>query len=257
MSLLVLILFTISLFVYGEKSQAYAMSDADRSMAVEDDDKPSKSKKKKDEASSKSKKDDDDDDDSAKRKQDTKKVTRISQTRALAVETKSAPKAAENGDAEPAEKAASSRPAEALSSEAKYISLEEALKQAKAAGATGDILQVDMEWDPVVSAASWDVTFSSGTEYEIHAITGKLIGTKPKGLAKLANMLPLDFNGDAKNLLTFKDIMKKAETEHGHAVVEMELKRLKGRAETIYEVVLANGSTIFLDAATGKPTAGA
>jgi uncharacterized membrane protein YkoI len=254
MSLLVLILFTISLFVYGEKSQAYAMSDADRSMAVEDDDKPSKSKKKKDEASSKSKKDDDDD--SAKRKQDTKKVTRISQTRALAVETKSAPKAAENGDAEPAEKAASSRPAEALSSEAKYISLEEALKQAKAAGATGDILQVDMEWDPVVSAASWDVTFSSGTEYEIHAITGKLIGTKPKGLAKLANMLPLDFNGDAKNLLTFKDIMKKAETEHGQAVIEMELKRMKGRSETIFEVVLANGSTIFLDASTGKPTAG-
>jgi uncharacterized membrane protein YkoI len=254
MSLLVLILFTISLFVYGEKSQAYAMSDADRSMAVEDDDKPSKSKKKKDEASSKSKKDDDDD--SAKRKQDTKKVTRISQTRALAVETKSAPKAAENGDAEPAEKAASSRPAEALSSEAKYISLEEALKQAKAAGATGDILQVDMEWDPVVSAASWDVTFSSGTEYEIHAITGKLIGTKPKGLAKLANMLPLDFKGSAKNLLTFKDIMKKAETEHGQAVIEMELKRMKGRSETIFEVVLANGSTIFLDASTGKPTAG-
>jgi uncharacterized membrane protein YkoI len=151
---------------------------------------------------------------------------------------------------------ASNGAAEALSSEANYISLDEALKQAKAAGATGDILQVDMEWDPAVSAASWDVTFSSGTEYEIHAITGKLIGTKPKGLAKLANMLPLDFKGSAKNLLTFKDIMKKAETEHGQAVIEMELKRMKGRSETIFEVVLANGSTIFLDASTGKPTAG-
>jgi uncharacterized membrane protein YkoI len=75
-------------------------------------------------------------------------------------------------------------------------------------------------------------------------------------MAKLANMVPLDFNGSAKNLLTFKDIMKKAETEHGQAVIEMELKRLKGRSEAIFEVVLANGSTIFLDASTGKPTAG-
>jgi hypothetical protein len=33
--------------------------------------------------------------------------------------------------------------------------------------------------------------------------------------------------------------------------MEMELKRIKGRSETIYEVVLADGVTLLYDAATG------
>ena len=96
------------------------------------------------------------------------------------------------------------------------------------------------------------MTFSSGHEYEIEATTGNLLGTKPKAPAKLAVLSPLALNETStKGLLTFQEIIRKAETSRGKTVMEMELKRIKGRSETVYEVVLADGATILYDAATG------
>ena len=115
------------------------------------------------------------------------------------------------------------------------------------------MLKVDLEWDLARSVATWDVTFSTGVEYEIEATTGNLLGTKSKATAKLAVLSPLLLNEpSAKGLLTFQEIIRKAETNRGQTVMEMELKRIKGHSETVYEVVLADGETILYDAATGN-----
>ncbi len=136
-----------------------------------------------------------------------------------------------------------------LSSEASYITVAEAIKRAKAEGGSGEVLKVDLEWDPARSVATWDVTFSSGSEYEIEANTGKLLGTKPKAPNKLAVLSPLEL--ERNKLLTFQEIIRKAEAGRGQTVTEMELKRIKGRSEAVYEVVLADGVTLYYDAATG------
>jgi uncharacterized membrane protein YkoI len=140
-----------------------------------------------------------------------------------------------------------------LSAEAGYITMAEAINCAKAEGGSGDVLKVDLEWDLARSVATWDVTFSAGVEYEIEETTGNLLGTKPKALAKLAVLSPLSLNEpSAKGLLTFQEIIRKAEMNRGQTVMEMELKRIKGRSETVYEVVLADDATILYDAATGN-----
>jgi hypothetical protein len=38
--------------------------------------------------------------------------------------------------------------------------------------------------------------------------------------------------------------------------MEMELKRIKARSETLFEVVLGDGTTLYYNAETGNPTAG-
>jgi uncharacterized membrane protein YkoI len=53
-------------------------------------------------------------------------------------------------------------------------------------------------------------------------------------------------------LLTFQEIIRKAEAGRSQKVMEMELKQLKGRPQIIYEVVLQDGITILYDATTGK-----
>jgi len=140
-----------------------------------------------------------------------------------------------------------------LSAEAGYITVAEAINRAKAEGGSGPLLKVDLEWDLARSVATWDVTFSTGVDYEIEATTGNLLGTKSKATAKLAVLSPLLLNEpSAKGLLTFQEIIRKAETNRGQTVMEMELKRIKGHSETVYEVVLADGETILYDAATGN-----
>lgn len=139
-----------------------------------------------------------------------------------------------------------------LSSVAGYISLADVIKRAKAEGANGDVLKIDLEWDAARSVATWDVTFSSGDEYEFDAGSGNHLGTKGKAPAKLATLSPLSLDDAAKRWLTFQEIIRKAEAGRSQKVMEMELKQIKGRPEILYEVVLADGTTIYYDATTGK-----
>lgn len=113
------------------------------------------------------------------------------------------------------------------------------------------MLQIDLEWDPARSITTWDITFSSGTEYEVDAASGKLLGSKPKAAAKIATLTPLNPGNSSKKLLTFQEIIQRVEKSKGQRVVEMELKQLKGRATAIYEVVLTDGTTHMFDASTG------
>ena len=57
-------------------------------------------------------------------------------------------------------------------------------------------------------------------------------------------------------MLTFQEIIRKAEAERGQSVMEMELKRAKGSQETKFEVVLADGTAILYNATTGKALTG-
>ncbi|MGE0129258.1 MAG: tyrosine-protein phosphatase [Blastocatellales bacterium] len=136
-----------------------------------------------------------------------------------------------------------------LSAEAGYITVVEAIRRAQAEGGSGEVLKVDLEWDPARSVTTWDVTFSSGNEYEIEATSGKLLGTKPKAPNKLAVLSPLGL--EKSRLLTFQEIIRKAETSRSQTVMEMELKQIKGHTETVYEVVLADGVTLLYNAVTG------
>jgi protein tyrosine phosphatase (PTP) superfamily phosphohydrolase (DUF442 family) len=154
----------------------------------------------------------------------------------------------DNSASEAAGQPDSSPPGGRLSADARYIAVTDAVKRAKAEGASGELLKIDLEWDELRSVVTWDVTFSSGTEYEIDAATGKLLGTKPKAAAKLALLAPLELDGTAKGL--FQEIIKKAEKSQGQSVVEMELKRSKASSQTMVEVSFTDGTTVNYDAAT-------
>jgi uncharacterized membrane protein YkoI len=140
--------------------------------------------------------------------------------------------------------------AKGLSADASYVKIENAIERAQVEGASGEVLKVDLEWDEARLAVTWDVTFSSGNEYEVDALSGKYLGAKAKALAKLAVLKPLRFN--EKRWLNFQEVIRKAEKERGQVVKEMELKNLNGRSEAIFEVSLADGTAIFYDALTGK-----
>jgi uncharacterized membrane protein YkoI/protein tyrosine phosphatase (PTP) superfamily phosphohydrolase (DUF442 family) len=230
---------------HGDSSARSAADDKDR------DKSSSKEKKKKDDKLAKAKKDDDDDDrdDDAKKGRREKKDKKKDKTENVAG---AGSKADDDVKEEPATKESTPeiRATAGLSAEASYITVTEAIESAKAEGGSGAVLKVDLEWDAARSVATWDVTFSSGAEYEIEAVSGKILGTKPKAPNKLAVLSPLELDGN--RLLTFQKIIRKAETSRSQTVIEVELKRIKGRSETIYEVVLADGATVLYDAATGN-----
>jgi protein tyrosine phosphatase (PTP) superfamily phosphohydrolase (DUF442 family) len=140
----------------------------------------------------------------------------------------------------------------ALSTSARYLALADVVVRAKARGATGEILKIDLEYDIERTFATWDVTFTSGLEYEFDAVTGAYLGAKPKAAAKLAIMVPV---GDGAK--SFLDVMRAAEASAKQPVQEMELKHIKGTPRTVFEVVMADGVTIVYDAATGEPVPGA
>jgi hypothetical protein len=222
----------------------------------DDDDEKDKASKKADKLA-KSKKqadDDDDDDDDAKLKEKSDKKNKKKDKARLesaSAPTEIAAKVERNAEAAPAlETNTAATTAKGLSAKSGYIALSDALKRAQAEGGNGDVLQVDLEWDEARSTVTWDLTFSSGTEYEFDAISGKFLGAKAKGTAKLAVLAPLALND--RRLLTFQQIIQKAESEHGQSVMEMELKRDKAQQATRFEVVLADGKTLLYDAATGK-----
>ncbi len=237
-------------YVYGSRVERGGLS-ARASADNEDRDKSSsKEKKKKEDKLAKAKKDDDDDDDDdAKKERRDKKDKKKDKARTAA--TADSIRADDDVKEESAvnTKPSRIRATAGLSPDAGYITVAEAIKRAKAEGGSGAVLKVDLEWDPARSVATWDVTFSSGSEYEIEATTGKLLATKPKAPAKLAALSPLEL--ERNRLLTFQEIIRKAETSRNQTVMEMELKHIKGRSETIYEVVLADGATLLYDAATG------
>jgi uncharacterized membrane protein YkoI len=146
--------------------------------------------------------------------------------------------------------------AASLSADAGYIPMADAIKRARAEGGSGDVVQIDLEWDAARSLATWDITFSTGVEHEFDAASGKHLGTNPKSPAKLAAHAPLEPEIAGKKLLTFADIIRKAEAMHGQPVIEMELKRIKARSETLFEVVLGDGMTLHYNAETGETVSG-
>jgi protein tyrosine/serine phosphatase len=232
------------------------VSDASRS-GKQDDDEKDKSSKKADELA-KSKKhdddDDDDDDDKAKDKSDKKSMKNKVRSESATVAAGAGSRGIGISNTVPASEAKPSVATNRLSANAGYISMADAVKRAQAEGANGEVLKIDLEWDDARSTVTWDVTFSSGAEYEVDAISGKFLGAKEKAPAKLAVLTPLALNGSGA--LTFQEIIQLAEAKHKQNVKEMELKRIKGRSDTVYEVLLADGATLFYDAATGKPLTG-
>lgn len=166
-------------------------------------------------------------------------------------ETEPAPKVESAAPAAPVTAATASG---SLMASAAYLTTSDAIARARKAGGQGDVLQIDLEYDAFRGFATCDVTFSSGTEYEMNAETGEVLGEKQKAPAKLALLTPLQT--DSKSLMAFTDIIDQVSKATGQAVLEMEMKHPKGLPGAIFEVVTADGITSHFDAATGKPAAG-
>jgi uncharacterized membrane protein YkoI/protein tyrosine phosphatase (PTP) superfamily phosphohydrolase (DUF442 family) len=141
---------------------------------------------------------------------------------------------------------------EALSATVKYFDLEDVVERARKEGGSGDVLQIDLEFDVARSVATWDVTFSSGFEYEFDATTGALLAKNEKSPAKLAKMDPIDLEDLEDDFKSFQEIIRAAEGSTKRAVQEMELKHMKGKTATVYEVVLVDGTTLYYDAKSGS-----
>jgi len=245
-------------YVYGARSDGRDLSLARTAAASDIKGKSSKSKKdddekaessKKSEKAAKSKKDHDDAKVKVKSDKKNKKKDQIS-SESAELETEVTSRSVSKAKTEPAPAAKPAPTTKGLFADASYIALADAINRAKAAGGNGELLKVDLEWDEARSTVTWDMTFSSGSEYEVDAVSGKFLGAKTKTPAKLAVLTPLALNGGG--LLGFQEIIRKAETGRGQSVMEMELKRVKGRAEVMFEVVLADGTALLYDAVTGK-----
>ena len=165
--------------------------------------------------------------------------------------TEPAPKVDSSAPAAPVTAAAASG---SLLASGAYLTTTDAIARARKAGAQGDVLQIDLEYDAFRGFATCDVTFTSGTEYEMNAETGEVLGEKLKAPAKLALLTPLAT--DSKSLKAFTDIIEQVSKATGQAVLEMEMKHPKGLPGVIFEVVTADGITSHFDAATGKPATG-
>lgn len=136
-----------------------------------------------------------------------------------------------------------------LSATARYISPAEAVARAKASGATGNLARINLEYDKKRSLPVWKVIFATAMEYRFDAVTGALLATKPKPSEGLSVLSPLTLNN---RLLSFQNIIARAEQRTGQKAAEMELKRVRGRNQTFFEVAMADGVTLFFDAVTGK-----
>lgn len=140
-------------------------------------------------------------------------------------------------------------PEAALSATARYVSPAQALERARAGGVTGNLARINLEYDPKRAVPVWKVIFSTATEYRFDARTGALLATKPKPSEGLAVLSPLTLSD---RYLSFQEIIAIAERLTGQKAAEMELKRVKGRNQTFFEVAMADGVTLFFDAVTGK-----
>ena len=141
---------------------------------------------------------------------------------------------------------------ESLSATAGYLPLGEIVARARKEGGTGDVLQIDLEFDVARSTATWDVTFSSGFEYEFDATSGALLARNEKSPAKLGRMQPIGVEGEGTAAYKgFQEIIRIAESATKRPVQEMELKHMKGKPHSVFEVVLVDGTTLYYDARTG------
>lgn len=137
----------------------------------------------------------------------------------------------------------------ALSATARYVSPAEAVERARASGATGNLARINLEYDKKRSLPVWKVIFATAMEYRFDAVTGALLATKQKPAEGLSVLSPLTLS---KRLLSFQKIIAKAERLTGQKAAEMELKRVRGRNQTFFEIALYDGVTLFFDAVTGK-----
>lgn len=138
---------------------------------------------------------------------------------------------------------------ETLSATASYISPADAVARARASGATGNLGRINLEYDRKRSLPVWKVIFATAMEYRFDAVTGALLATKEKPAEALAVLSPLSLS---KRFLSFQEIIARAERLTGQKAAEMELKRVRGRNQTFFEVALSDGVTLFFDAVTGK-----
>ena len=137
----------------------------------------------------------------------------------------------------------------ALSATARYVSPAQALERARADGATGNLARINLEYDTKRAVPVWKVIFSTAVEYRFDARTGALLATKPKPAEGLSVLSPLVLSD---RYLSFQQIIAIAERLTGQKAAEMELKRVRGRNQTFFEVAMADGVTFFFDAVTGK-----
>ncbi len=134
-----------------------------------------------------------------------------------------------------------------LSTTANYVALARAIQLARGHGGSGEAIRVNLEYDKKRSAPVWKLLFATGTEYRLNALTGALLGTKTKS-EKLSFLSPLDLQ---RKYWTFQKVIAKAEQRGREKVVEMEFKSVAGRNVTFFEVMMADGVTLFFDAASG------
>lgn len=135
-----------------------------------------------------------------------------------------------------------------LSATAGYLTIREAVEMTRSQGGAGEIVRVNLEYDKKNAAPVWKVLLATGTEYRLHALTGNLLGTKTKA-EKLSFLLPLKLQS---KLWTFQKVIAKAERRGGEKVIEMELKSIKGRNQTFFEVMMGDGVTLFFNALNGS-----
>ncbi len=139
--------------------------------------------------------------------------------------------------------------APALSWSVRYSEPRVAIRRARAAGAIGDVIRIDIEYDAKASKPLWKIIFSSGLEYRFDATTGEARGNKPKDADSVATLSPLRISPRYSG---FRRVALAAERVAGASATEIELKRIKGRRRAFYEVALADGTTFYVDALTGR-----
>lgn len=143
---------------------------------------------------------------------------------------------------------APAHPAGVLSPTVAYISTARAVELTRSYGGAGETVRVNLEYDKKNAAPVWKVLQATGAEYRLHAQTGALLGTKSKA-EKLGYLNPL---AQPSKYWTFQQVIAKAEKRGKAKVVEMELKSIRGRNQTFFEVMMADGVTLFFEAANGK-----
>lgn len=135
-----------------------------------------------------------------------------------------------------------------LSATANYISQARALELTQEYGGAGKTIRINLEYDKKKLEPVWKVLLASGTEYRLNALTGKLLGTKTKS-EKLSYLHPLELQ---RKYWSFQKIIAKAEQRGDEKVTEMELKFVRGRNRTFFEVMMGDGVTLFFDASSGS-----
>jgi protein tyrosine phosphatase (PTP) superfamily phosphohydrolase (DUF442 family) len=134
-----------------------------------------------------------------------------------------------------------------LSTTASYIAVSQAIELVRGYGGTGEAIRINLEYDKKLTVPVWKILLATGTEYRLNALTGRLLGTKMKS-DKLSFLSPLDLK---RRYWTFQKVIAKAEQRGREKVTEMELKTIRGRNVTFFEVMMADGVTLFFDAASG------